>query len=99
MPCAWKRRKWYEKKSEGALRQNCKNTLEGANKLAECICGWRDNIGRNVEIVKFGSEKVMDDITISLPYEDTLSQNKEVLMEISRVIEIKSKIDELFWDK
>ena len=41
----------------------------------------------------------MDDITISLPYEDTLSQNKEVLMEISRVIEIKSKIDELFWDK
>ena len=54
MPCAWKRRKWYEKKSEGALRQDCKNTLEGANKLAECICGWRNNIGGDVEIVRFG---------------------------------------------
>ena len=37
------------KKSKGTLRQNCKNTLEGANKLAECICGWRDNIGGDVE--------------------------------------------------
>ena len=42
---------WYEKKSEGTLRQNCKNTLEGANKLAECICSWRNNIVGNIEII------------------------------------------------
>ena len=78
------------------MRQNCKNTLERGNKLAECICGWRDNIGGDVE-VKFGSEKVMDDITINLPYEYILPENKEVLAEISKIMEIKNKIDELFW--
>ena len=36
---------------------------------------------------------------ISLPYEDILPENKEVLVEISRIMKIKSKIDELFWDK
>ena len=36
---------------------------------------------------------------ISLPYEDILTQNKEVLVEISKIMEIKSKIDELFWNK
>ena len=41
----------------------------------------------------------MDDIMISLPYEDILTQNKEVLVEISKIMEIKSKIDELFWNK
>lgn len=48
---------------------------------------------------KFGSKKIMDDIMISLPYEDILPENKEVLVEISRIMKIKSKIDELFWDK
>ena len=41
----------------------------------------------------------MDDIMISLPYEDILPENKEVLVEISKIMEIKSKIDELFWEK
>jgi len=45
---------YYEEKSEGTLRQNCKNTLEGANKLAECVCGWGNNIVRDVKIVRFG---------------------------------------------
>ena len=41
----------------------------------------------------------MHDIMISLPYEDILPENKEVLVEISKIMEIKSKIDELFWNK
>lgn len=41
----------------------------------------------------------MDDIMISLPYEDILPENKEVLVEISKIMEIKNKIDELFWDE
>ena len=41
----------------------------------------------------------MDDITISLSYEDILPENKEILTEISKIMEIKSKIDELFLDK
>ena len=41
----------------------------------------------------------MDDITISLPYEDILPENKEILVEISKIMEIKTKIDELFWEK
>ena len=41
----------------------------------------------------------MDDITISLPYEDILPENKEVLEEISKIMEIKNKIDGLFWDE
>ena len=48
---------------------------------------------------KFGSKKVMDDIMISLPYEDILPENKEVLAEISKIMEIKNKIDGLFWDE
>lgn len=48
---------------------------------------------------KFGSKKIMDDMMISLPYEDVLPENKEVLSEISKIMDIKSKIDELFWDK
>ena len=76
MSCTWKRREWNAKKSQGALRQDCKNTLKGSDKLAECVCSWRDNIGGDVEIVKFGSEKVMDDITINLPYEYILPENK-----------------------
>ena len=48
---------------------------------------------------KFGNKKVMDDIMISLPYEDILPENKEVLAEISKIMEIKTKIDELFWEK
>ena len=48
---------------------------------------------------KFGNKKVMDDIMISLPYEDILPENKEVLVEIIKIIEIKSEIEELFWNK
>ena len=40
---------------------------------------------------KFGSKKVMDDIMISLPYEDILPENKEILVEISKIMEIKTK--------
>lgn len=36
---------------------------------------------------------------ISLPYEDILLENKEILVEISKIMEIKTKIDELFWEK
>ena len=48
---------------------------------------------------KFGNKKVMDDIMISLPYEDILPENKEILVEISKIMEIKTKIDELFGEK
>ena len=48
---------------------------------------------------KFGNKKVIDDIMISLPYEDILPENKEILVEISKIMEIKTKIDELFWEK
>ena len=41
----------------------------------------------------------MHDIMISLPCEDILPENKEVLAEISKIMEIKTKIDELFWEK
>ena len=41
----------------------------------------------------------MHDIMISLPYENILPENKEVLAEIIRIMKIKSKINELFWDK
>lgn len=36
---------------------------------------------------------------ISLPYEDILPENKEILVEISKIMEIKTKIDELFLEK
>ena len=56
-----------------------------------------DNGEIDIFFEKFGSKKVMDDIMISLPYEDILPENKEVLAEISKIMEIKNKIDELFW--
>ena len=58
-----------------------------------------DNGEIDIFFEKFGSKKVMDDIMISLPYEDILPENKEVLVEISKIMEIKTKIDELFWEK
>ena len=58
-----------------------------------------DNGEIDIFFEKFGSKKVMDDIMISLPYEDILPENKEVLAEISKIMEIKNKIDELFWEK
>ena len=58
-----------------------------------------DNGEIDIFFEKFGSKKVMDDIMISLPYEDILPENKEVLAEISKIMEIKTKIDELFWEK
>lgn len=41
----------------------------------------------------------MHDIMISLPYENILPKNKEVLVEIIKIMEIKSEIEELFWNK
>ena len=58
-----------------------------------------DNGEIDIFFEKFGSKKVMDGIMISLPYEDILPENKEVLAEISKIMEIKTKIDELFWEK
>ena len=58
-----------------------------------------DNGEINIFFEKFGSKKVMDDIMISLPYEDILPENKEILVEISKIMEIKTKIDELFGEK
>ena len=58
-----------------------------------------DNGEIDIFFEKFGSKKVMDDIMISLPYEDILPENKEILVEISKIMEIKTKIDELFWEK
>ena len=58
-----------------------------------------DNGEIDIFFEKFGSKKVMDGIMISLPYEDILPENKKVLVEISKIMEIKTKIDELFWEK
>ena len=58
-----------------------------------------DNGEIDIFFEKFGSKKVMDDIMISLPYEDILPENKEILVEISKIMEIKTKIDELFGEK
>jgi len=58
-----------------------------------------DNGEIDIFFEKFGSKKVMDGIMISLPYEDILPENKEVLEEISKIMEIKNKIDGLFWEK
>ena len=58
-----------------------------------------DNGEIDIFFEKFGSKKVMDGIMISLPYEDILPENKEVLGEISKIMEIKNKIDGLFWEK
>lgn len=58
-----------------------------------------DNGNIHIFFEKFGNKKVMDDIMISLHYEDILPENKEILVEISKIMEIKTKIDELFWEK
>ena len=58
-----------------------------------------DNGEIDIFFEKFGSKKVKDGIMISLPYEDILPENKEVLAEISKIMEIKNKIDGLFWEK
>ena len=58
-----------------------------------------DNGEIDIFFEKFGSKKVMDGIMISLPYEDILPENKKVLVEISKIMEIKNKIDGLFWEK
>jgi hypothetical protein len=45
---------------------------------------------------KKGREKIVDGITISLPYEDILPNNY-IVDEIENIIEIKNKIDSFFW--
>ena len=48
---------------------------------------------------KCGNKKILDDIIIGLPYEDILEEDKEVLEEIKHIMELKEKIDNMFWKK
>ena len=45
---------------------------------------------------KKGREKIVDDIMISLPYEDILPDSY-IVDEIKDIMEIKNKIDSFFW--
>ena len=47
---------------------------------------------------KKGREKIVDGITISLPYEDILENNKDIFEEIKEIMELKDKIDKLFFN-
>ena len=48
---------------------------------------------------KFKNKKIIDYIVIRLPYEDILEEDKEVLEEIKDIMELKEKIDNMFWKK
>ena len=56
-----------------------------------------DNGNIDIFFQKYRNKKIVDSIMISLPYEDILPENKEVLKEIKDIIEIKNKIDNFFW--
>ena len=56
-----------------------------------------DNENIDIFFQKYRNKKIVDGIMISLPYEDILPENKEVLKEIKDIIEIKNKIDNFFW--
>ena len=47
---------------------------------------------------KKGREKIVDDIMISLPYEDILENDKDIFEEIKEIMELKDKIDKLFFN-
>ncbi|AMD96038.1 hypothetical protein [Leptotrichia sp. oral taxon 847] len=53
----------------------------------------------NIDIFfqKYKNKKIVDDIMISLPYEDILSDNY-IVDEIKDIMEIKNKIDSFFWE-
>ena len=55
----------------------------------------------NIDIFfeKFKNKKIVDYIAIGLPYEDILEGDKEVLEEIKDIMELKEKIDNMFWKK
>ena len=55
----------------------------------------------NIDIFfeKFKNKKIIDYIVIRLPYEDILEEDKEVLEEIKDIMELKEKIDNMFWKK
>ena len=55
-----------------------------------------DNGNIDIFFQKYRNKKIVDGIMISLPYEDILPENKEVLNEIKNIIEIKNKIDNFF---
>ena len=55
-----------------------------------------DNGNIDIFFQKYRNKKIVDSIMISLPYEDILPENKEVLNEIKNIIEIKNKIDNFF---
>lgn len=52
----------------------------------------------NIDIFfqKYKNKKIVDDIMISLPYEDILPDNY-IVDEIKDIMEIKNKIDSFFW--
>ena len=56
-----------------------------------------DNKNIDIFFEKCRNKKIVDGIMISLPYEDILPENKDILNEIEDIIEIKNKIDNLFW--
>ena len=55
----------------------------------------------NIDIFfeKFKNKKIVDYIAIGLPYKDILEEDKEVLEEIKDIMELKEKIDNMFWKK
>ena len=55
----------------------------------------------NIDIFfeKFKNKKIVDYIAIGLPYEDILEGDKEILEEIKDIMELKEKIDNMFWKK
>jgi len=55
----------------------------------------------NIDIFfeKFKNKKIIDYIVIRLPYEDISEENKEVLEEIKDIMELKEKINNMFWKK
>ena len=56
-----------------------------------------DNGNIDIFFEKYKNKKIVDDIMISLPYEDILPENKDILNEIEDITEIKNKIDNFFW--
>ena len=58
-----------------------------------------DNGNIDIFFEKFKNKKIVDYIAIGLPYEDILEGDKEVLEEIKDIMELKEKIDNMFWKK
>ena len=56
-----------------------------------------DNGKIDIFYKKHKKRKIIHNIMIKLPYEDILSENKDILNEIEDITEIKNKIDNFFW--